>query len=334
MITEITPQQNYHYPVFRQIAIVLLLLCITIFYGAISTKPNITYSIETLVPPSADNSTPQNNQIITSDLNKDTIQSVFDGVKIQGTNAIIYDSVNSQILFDKNAEDAVPIASLTKLMTAILVKELVNELTMIEITETAVMQHGNSGFRAGERVSAEDLNNYSLLSSSNNAAYALAFSIGEMLIPEEGAAGFVDAMNVKAEELGLSETVFFNPTGLDISATQAGAEGSAKDIALLTKYILEKYPELLSITTIEETQIFNEFGQFHTARNTNRLVGNVPQLIGGKTGFTTLAGGNLMTVFDAGFNRPIIIIVLGSSIQGRFEDTRTLLNSTKKLWQN
>ena len=333
MISEITPQQHQSYPVFRQVAIVTLILFITIFYSVLQTGPDASYSVGTLVTPP--NTTVSNTQThtVSNDLDESVLQTVFGGAQIEAKNAIIYDVIHSQVLFDKDAESPVPIASLTKLMTAILVTELVDELTVVEITEAAIAQHGNSGLRVGERITIQDLNNYSLLSSSNNAAYALAVSIGEMLIPNEGAAGFVDAMNVKAEELELSDTVFLNPTGLDISATTAGAEGSAKDMALLTTYILKNHPELLRITTIEDTQIFNELGEFHQAQNTNRLVGDIPQLIGGKTGFTTLAGGNLMTVFDAGFNRPIIIVVLGSSIQGRFNDTRTLLNSTKSLWQ-
>ncbi len=333
MIPEVTPQQNHSYPVFRQIAFVVLLLFITIFYGAVTSSEKSPYSVNTLLTTS-NHSGSEDTVMVINDIEEENLHSVFEGMNIQGANAIIYDVTREQTLFDKEAHTIAPIASLTKLMTAVLVTELIDELTTIEITEEAIAQHGNSGLRVGERIQAKDLNNYSLLSSSNDAAYALAMSIGEEIVPGEGAAGFVDAMNIKAEELELTNTTFFNPTGLDISATQVGAESTAKDIVLLTEYILKNHPELLSITTEKETQIFNEFGEFHSSRNTNQLIGDIPQLLGGKTGFTTLAGGNLMTVFDVGFNRPIIIVVLGSSIQGRFDDTRILLNSTKRLWQN
>ena len=79
----------------------------------------------------------------------------------------------------------------------------------------------------------------------------------------------------------------------------------------------------------EISRVYNSAGAYHEAFNTNELVGDIPNLLGSKTGFTDLAGGNLTIAFDAGFDRPIIITVLGSTREGRFDDVATLIAASQ-----
>ena len=136
-------------------------------------------------------------------------------------------------------------------------------------------------------------------------------------------------MNIKAEELGLRTLSFKNPTGLDVSITEPGAIGSAKDVSLLMEHILKEYPELLEATTRGGARIYNSQGEYHDVENTNEVLYAIPNLIGSKTGYTDLAGGNLTIAFDAGMNRPIIITVLGSTREERFSDALRLVRATQ-----
>jgi D-alanyl-D-alanine carboxypeptidase (penicillin-binding protein 5/6) len=137
-------------------------------------------------------------------------------------------------------------------------------------------------------------------------------------------------MNVRAEELGLTKTQFKNSTGLDISPSEAGAYGSARDIARLMDYIVTNAPDTVALTNLEVTTIENEEGAYHTAKNTNDVAGSIDGLIASKTGYTALAGGNLVVALNVGLNRPIVIVVLGSSYEGRFTDTEKLIERVRQ----
>lgn len=318
---------TFHYPVVRQVLIVGLALLL-IFSGVWLTPERHTST-------ASSSNSDGDPYIITEpapDAQPPTPLDLSDKA-IEAESAIVYDVVTDTVLFRKAADEPWPLASITKLMTALVVTELLGEETEIVVSPEAVAQYGNSGLREGERITAENLTHYAILSSSNDAAYALAYAIGEQLYPGEGSDAFVDAMNVRAEELGLLETEFQNPTGLDISEIESGAMGSARDITTLMTYILRHHPELLVPTQMTGSRIYNEQGEYHYAANTNQLVQDIPNIIGSKTGFTDLAGGNLTVAFDAGFNRPIIVTVLGSSFQGRFNDMSTLLDATRQQWQ-
>ena len=97
-------------------------------------------------------------------------------------------------------------------------------------------------------------------------------------------------------------------------------------------YIVEHYPEILAGTTQTTTRFYNQNGDYHNAQNTNSTVNRIPGLIGSKTGYTTLAGGNLVIAFDVGLNHPIVIAVLGSTRDGRFEDVLKLTKATQALF--
>ncbi len=244
-------------------------------------------------------------------------ESAFQDIKLEAKAVYIFDIVKNEPIFELNADAQLPLASLAKIMTAVTAKESLPERLKINISAEAVMQEGDSGFSSGEQWQIEKILDAMLISSSNDAAFALASVLN---LPH-----FVFSMNEKARELNLAQTYFLNPTGLDLSEGVAGAYGSARDVADMLSYALKNYSSLLEITRYETIELASR-----DFRNTNELVNEIPNLLGGKTGFSDLAGGNLAVVVDIGFNRPVIIVALGSSEQGRFEDVKKLYSETIK----
>jgi D-alanyl-D-alanine carboxypeptidase (penicillin-binding protein 5/6) len=169
-----------------------------------------------------------------------------------------------------------------------------------------------------------------LISSSNDAAYELAASVGILLGDRDPVSQFVTAMNIKAQELGLDSLAFKNTTGLDLSLTEPGSVGNAKDVSFLMEHIITTYPDVLIPTQQTTTKVYNANGDYHTTENTNDIVARIPNLIGSKTGYTDLAGGNLTIAFDLGLNRPIIVTVLGSTRDERFTDVLKLVTAVQE----
>ncbi|MDD2935449.1 MAG: hypothetical protein PHX25_03165, partial [Candidatus Pacebacteria bacterium] len=138
---------------------------------------------------------------------------------------------------------------------------------------------------------------------------------------------FIDEMNKKAEEIGLAQTFFLNESGLDESELTSGAYGSAKDMAFLMNHIIKNNYKLIEATKYPVLRISSD-NKNYLFENTNEIVESIPGIIGSKTGYTDLAGGNLTIAFDVGIGHPIIVSVLGSSKEGRFEDVLKLVNAS------
>lgn len=236
----------------------------------------------------------------------------------------VYDLKTRKVLFAKNQSVPLPIASLTKVMTAIVAEENASSSTTILLGKKDLETEGDNGLREGERWSLKSLLGFSLIESSNDGAVAVANSISALTQKD-----FVESMNEKATTLSLPSFSFKNSTGLDNpDETEAGAYGSAEDVAKLFSYALVENPDLFELTK-NPSHIFSSIdNKKHQAKNTNSAIGDIPGLIAGKTGYTELAGGNLAVVFDAGLNHPVIIVVLGSTQDGRFQDVIALASST------
>ena len=258
-----------------------------------------------------------------------TLDALAD-IDLRATSAYVWDVKGERALYRKNETTVVPLASITKLMTTLLVYELLPEDETIMIPLAAVLQEGNSGLVAGETLTAEELTEFALISSSNDAAYTLAASVGDLLGDRTPTEQFVAGMNIRAKELGLNTLDFKNMTGLDVSPTEPGAVGRAKDVSFLMEYIVEQKPKILAPTLQPSTRIYNEAGAFHDISNTNPILNQIPNLIGSKTGYTDLAGGNLTIAFNLGLDRPIIITVLGSTRDERFTDALTLVQAVQR----
>lgn len=313
-------------PVFQQLSLLAVVLLL-IFGTALSP----TYLKKYFLQEPVKTQSTQSATVIENTNNKENQTKAFEDVSITGKAAYVWDINNQRVLFKKNEGEQLPLASVTKLMTALVAQELMDENDTVSVDETALRQDGDSGLLQGETFQRMTLNDMVLMSSSNDGAYALASAAGALLSSDNPATAFVHAMNIRAQEIGLHETYFKNPTGLDISKTDGGAYGSARDMAFLMEYIVLHHPDLLTYTTEDTTRIYDQTGEFfHDAENTNYYIDSIPGIIGSKTGYTDLAGGNLVVAFDAGLNRPIVVSVLGSTYQDRFLDVLALVSESQK----
>ena len=257
----------------------------------------------------------------------------FENLALAAKAAIVYNPSVKQVVYGFNEELQLPLASLTKLMTALVAEETVPPymaVTILPLPKEADVQ-----LHVGEKWSLTDLLSYTLTTSSNSGANSIAAAVSAFLDGQETTTElttlphtFIEVMNQKVAQLSLMQTYFLNSTGLDTTGEQGGAYGSAKDLALLLAEILKQHPQLLAPTTQTENIFIGPDGRKIIAHNTNVIAANIPGLVGSKTGLTDLAGGNLAIVFDASFGEPFIVVVLGSSAEERFTDIQTLVQAT------
>lgn len=318
--------QRFKIPVLKQLGLLAVLL-ILLFSSGIT---DIFSKDEPARTPTANS---QKIPTQSTDQSSGSQNKTFSNIHITAKSAYVWDVNSQKALYKKNESEQLPLASLTKLMTALVAEEVLGEHDAITISETAIKQDGVSGLSSGETFDRMALSDLMLISSSNDGAYALAYAAGAVLAQKDPANAFVQAMNIRADELGLTQTFFKNPTGLDISLTEAGSYGTARDISFLMEYIIKNEPNIIEFTKDREIDITSENGETHETENTNYYVDQIPGLIASKTGYTDLAGGNLVVAFDAGLNRPIIITVLGSTRQERFSDVMALVNETKEYFK-
>ena len=189
--------------------------------------------------------------------------------------AIVLDALTGRVLYEKNADQQSLIASTTKIMTALIVCEQCNVLDRMRIPREAVGIEGSSMYlREGEILTIQELLYGLMLSSGNDAAVALAIYCGGTV------EGFAELMNDKAHMLGLKDTHFENPNGLD----SPGHYSTARDLAVLAAYAM-KNPIFCKTVSSKTVTV----GQRHL-RNHNKLLWQVPGADGVKTGFTKAAG--------------------------------------------
>lgn len=259
----------------------------------------------------------------------------FEDISFEAQSIFVWDVNEQKVLFGINENVQLPLASLTKLMTAITANDILPEGSVVTIDNASLIAEGDSGLYENEKWNFKDLIRFTLMVSSNDGASAVANVAGlfKNNFPsrkEDNKKSFIQAMNEKAKEIGLTQTYFINPTGLDTNETVSGGYGSARDVARLLEYAVINASDIVESTrhvamNFESLSYIN-----HKATNTNSSIDALPGLIASKTGYTDLAGGNLVIAFDAGMNRPIIISVLGSTQEGRFEDVEKLVTASLK----
>lgn len=230
-------------------------------------------------------------------------------------------------LYEKNADAQLPLASLTKLATVATASHILSGNDLITISKEAIAPEGNAGFRIGEAWKTDDLIDYTLMTSANDGARAIALAAAA----KEGKdlEGFIQEMNDMVRTLGMVRTFFASDIGLDISSTTASAYGSAYDVATLMASVMETNPRLLEGTSAGKKTFTSLSGYTHTAENTSDLIDSLGGVVALKTGYTDLAGGNLAIVFESIPGRPVVAVVLGSTRLDRDADMQTLVNGAK-----
>jgi len=234
--------------------------------------------------------------------------------------AIVFDTKSGRVLFDRNLKTKLPIASITKLASAIVVMENINFEDIIYISEDSLKTDDQSApdFVAGEEILAKDLLIAMLVKSSNDSAMAFEEHLSKKGI------NMVDLMNKKAQEIDMLDTHFTDPTGLNDRGYS-----TVDDLVKLLK-------NSSSYTFIVEALKMNSFSfqsfdkKFnHEFMATDKLLNVIPNIEIGKTGYTEKAGGTMaLMVGIPQYNSSIISIVLGSN--NRFDDTKKLIDWAKR----
>ncbi len=259
--------------------------------------------------------------------------SIFDSLSLKAKSVYVFDIETGTPIYEKSAQRLRPLASLTKMMTAIIALDELGSNAVITISEDAVADVGDNGLLAGEEWRLEDLLKLTLVSSSNDAIHAIAETLAEKEGETNPRLALVKKLNAKAEELGMNSTRFFDPAGLDFTS-DASAFGSAEDVYTLMRYGLRRYPELFQTTALAELTIRSLDGVPHTVENTNEVADVIPELVTSKTGFTDIAQGNLAFIFEAGPAQPVAVIILGSTFEERFSDAQQIIKGVLVALQN
>ena len=208
-------------------------------------------------------------------------------LELGGKSALLMDIETGTVLYEKNAHEPLPPASVTKVMTLLLIMEAIDSGSVsweetVTASESAAAKGGSQIYlKVGETMSVSDMVKAIAVSSANDCACAMA----EHLCGSESA--FVDKMNARAAELGMKDTHFVNCTGLDDAPDAAKHLTSAYDIALMSRQLMKYHPDIQKFTTIWMDTVRD--GQFGLS-NTNKLIRFYPGATGLKTGFTSGAG--------------------------------------------
>lgn len=251
------------------------------------------------------------------------------GIEKKTTASLIGDANSGALFIAENIDEALPIASISKLMTFFLVKEKIAEGKFkledkVKVSVTASSEEGSSlDLKAGEEISVKDLLDGLMIVSGNDAAVALAELVGET------ESKFVTMMNDKASELGLKNAIFTNASGL----TKNGQDNkmSTRDIFTLSKTIIEKYPEVLEYA---KTTVLEQPSRNFKKESTIPLVGEVEGVDGLKTGHTDEAGYCLVSTMkikkgESEFR--IISVLMGAKTKAdRAQYMKDMLNYAKQ----
>lgn len=288
----------------REIGIALLIAsCILAFFIFMPLAPSTAPAPVTVVTP--------------------TVPDAFAQVPLQAKAAIVYDLVTNETLYAKNAEAQLPLASLTKLLTVYAALAELSPNTPITIPADAVRVDEPRAFNEGQTFSLSDLARLTLTASLNDGAAAIAIATAERKGETQSA-----MLASAAAALNLSQTYALNGNGLDVNTAISGGYGSARDLAILAGALVDQASTIAEATTQSSAQAVSAGGTSFTVKNTDPMVATVPRVLLSKTGYTDLAGGNLVLVFDAGIEHPVAVVVLGSSKEARFTDGAVLVAAT------
>lgn len=230
---------------------------------------------------------------------------------VSAQSVMAVDLTSGVTLYEKDPNKALLPASTTKILTALVALDTYEPEQVLKVGKISV-EGQKMGLVAGEEIKFIDLLNGLLIYSANDAAEVLAQN------HTGGRALFVGLMNKKVKDLGLTNSHFTNPVGFDDGAQYS----TTRDLIVVAKYAMQN-PTFAEIVGTKEKTVKSVDGRIvHRLTNINRLLGEVPGVMGVKTGWTEAARENLVTYVNRD-NRKIMIVVLGSS--DRFGETKELI---------
>ena len=244
-------------------------------------------------------------------------------LEVKGKSALLMDIATGTVLFEQNAHDKLAPASVTKVMTMLLIMEAIDSGKIgwddtVTASEAAAAKGGSQIYlKVGEQMSVTDMVKSIAVSSANDCACAMA----EHIAGSEAA--FVEKMNQRAQELGMNDTHFVNCTGLDDDPNAAEHLTSAHDIAIMSRELMKNHPDIQKFTTIWMDTVRN--GTFGLS-NTNKLVRFYPGATGLKTGFTSGAGYCLSATAQRDGLGLIAVVMGAETSQDRFNACKQMLD--------
>ncbi len=251
------------------------------------------------------------------------VQAAGAELSVAGKSAVLMDVATGTVLYESNANEPLAPASVTKIMTMLLIMEAVDSGSIsmtdqVTASETAAAKGGSQIYlKAGETMSVSDMLKSIAVSSANDCACAMA----EHIAGSEEA--FVARMNQRAQELGMNNTHFVNCTGLDDSPEAASHKTTAYDIALMSRELLKNHPKIKEFTTIWMDTVRN--GTFGLS-NTNKLIRFYQGATGLKTGFTSSAGYCLSATAQRDGMELIAVVMGADTSQNRNAACKQLLD--------
>ena len=244
-------------------------------------------------------------------------------MEIPGKSAVLMDIATGTVLYEQNAHEKLAPASVTKVMTMLLIMEAIDSGKInwddtVTASEAAAAKGGSQVYlKVGETMTVSDMLKSIAVSSANDCACAMA----EHIAGSEAA--FVEKMNQRARELGMNDTNFVNCTGLDDDPSAKEHLTSAYDIALMSRELMKNHPNIQKFTTIWMDTVRN--GAFGLA-NTNKLVRFYPGATGLKTGFTSAAGYCLSATAERDGLGLIAVVMGAKTSQERFSACKSMLD--------
>ena len=290
---------------------VLLIFTIVFFYI------NMVKAVEIPTSASQINLEEENEDIDIKKIQKEVIETgaKTEKIDLDSRIALIYDRASGKILYEKNGNKQTPMASTTKIMTAIVVLENANLKDVVTIDSKAAGIGGSRlGLKKNDKITVNDLLYGLMLCSGNDAAVALANYVGGSV------EGFAEMMNEKAKEMGLINSHFIVPHGLD----NEGHYTTAYELAKMADYAL-KIDKFKQIVGTRNTTIYIN-GYAKAINNTNQLLGSVLGVYGVKTGFTNGAGRCLVTACRRDDLDIVTVIIGADTTKQRTADTIKLIN--------
>lgn len=252
--------------------------------------------------------------------------SVFEDILVNAEVAFVKNITSGKIIYQTNASKTFPLASLTKIMTVYSAKEILENQTVTIISED-LRPVGDHGLVVGEIWNLDDLLVFMLVTSSNDAAEAVARTAEAVLQNES----FPEYMTRRAAELGFPTLSFMNASGLDMAeggVVEPSALGSAEDMSNLFIHAYTEFPDIFNPTREFRMSLASDIKE-HTFENTNTSLSILPRLEGSKTGYTQTAGGNLSVITNIN-GEPHVVTVLRSTREGRFQDIGTIIRKTQE----
>lgn len=308
------------------ITIVLLLTLVSALSGSMLKPKNLgVNNVQKVLADFENNDKTENKKY--PEIKKDNTQKL--DISAEAYLAIYTDNNQKTILAEKNTDKELLIASITKLMTATVASDYYRRNSKIFFDQEAFDWSGTHKLAVGDILSFENALKTMLVESNNDIARAIAFNVGKE--------DFVSSMNKKARELLMFNTHYTNSSGLDEEISPFISNYStANDLLLLVSYLIDKRPEIISATSLQEFNLYDVNNLFkYTAITTNQFLKDniLPfDVIGGKTGQTDKANKNLILIMRSPKKDGYVIAIILNS-NNNFEDMKKLINWSRDTYE-